>query len=445
MSWKSVDLDVVLGDDGHPWIRKLPNELEIGVFQKPEFIKAMGYQWCPEKKWILMPWHAAIDISRGFHTLDLFPESDSSIKLYHLYQVFNQLALQLDVVHQMGYLHGDLHPQNLLLDLEKGAQVIDWGHCQKVEDFQLAQGTPRYYSPEHWTGRGVSPSSEVFSLGLIFWECLWMKHPFQGLSQDEIQVGADLAWKELIQQELYQQRPHMEKGLFQLLDSWLIERSIIDMDHLAEELEILCQDLIKVIAEQELQIGINQVRSQMMNSYVNEIIALIKKLEKENRIEAALEYANYGLTLDRFQTNFLEHVSRLSVLSLNSNTRWRMKNLLVPLLVLALLCAAVGYILLGSFLKPGTSMLELESQFTQIQSESFKDVQEVINDSLIRVDLPQGIQGEYLKLNQRYQNIQSGVLFLTPGTYQVEFSEDSYYLKGTLLVHSQGYQWDSLQ
>lgn len=445
VSWKTGSIDVVLGGEGQAWIRKSPNDFEAHFFHKTEILTTLAYQWCPEKKWILMPWHASMDLSTWSSHFIARSGDLQNVQVFHLYQVFYQLALQLEAVHQLGYLHGDLHPQNLLVDVQKGAQVIDWGHCQKIEDFQLAQGTPKYYSPEHWSGRGVSPSSEVFSLGLIFWECLWGEHVLQGMTSDEIQVGADQGWEAEILNGLQSKQSQMSPGLYELLNSWLIHRSIEDMDHLGEEIEILTQELVSILDPQDLQASQDQIQNQMKRSHANEILSLIQKLESDNRVGSALEYANYGLTLEGFQSEFLAHVSRLSALSLSSDSRPQRSVFKATLLGLSSLIALSYLIWLFVISKSSAPMQELESQFTNIQSVPFKSIQEVPGDSLIRIDLPQGIQGEYLKVNQRYQNIQSGVLFLTPGTYQVEFSEDSYYLRGTLLVHSQGYQWDNLQ
>ncbi|CAL9501621.1 Serine_threonine-protein kinase PknD [Nocardiopsis dassonvillei] len=79
------------------------------------------------------------------------------------------LARALGTIHGAGLMHRDLKPSNVLLS-PRGPQVIDFGIARAVEGTVLTRtgqtfGTPAYTSPEQIVGEGVSPRSDVFSLG----------------------------------------------------------------------------------------------------------------------------------------------------------------------------------------------------------------------------------------------------------------------------------------
>ncbi|PWV45517.1 WD40 repeat domain-containing serine/threonine protein kinase [Nocardiopsis sp. L17-MgMaSL7] len=78
------------------------------------------------------------------------------------------LANALQTIHAAGLMHRDLKPSNVLLS-PRGPQVIDFGIARAVEGTVLTRtgqsfGTPSYTSPEQITGKGIGPSSDVFSL-----------------------------------------------------------------------------------------------------------------------------------------------------------------------------------------------------------------------------------------------------------------------------------------
>lgn len=95
-----------------------------------------------------------------------------------------QLAGALQVVHEVGVLHRDLKPGNVMLRADGSLAIIDFGLAKHV-DVRLDMtgageifGTPYYMSPEQGHGQSLDVRSDLYSLGVIFYEMLTRKKPF---------------------------------------------------------------------------------------------------------------------------------------------------------------------------------------------------------------------------------------------------------------------------
>jgi serine/threonine protein kinase len=111
-----------------------------------------------------------------------WPVSDAAI-------LVRKLAVAIHVAHQHGIVHRDLKPANIMINLQGEPVIVDFGLARRTdtEDETITRlgelcGTPAYMSPEQVAGEPeqIGPLSDLYSLGVIFFELLTRRRPFQG-------------------------------------------------------------------------------------------------------------------------------------------------------------------------------------------------------------------------------------------------------------------------
>jgi len=93
----------------------------------------------------------------------------------------------LDCMHKHGVVHRDLKPENIMVDAEDRIKIIDFGIAIKEDarritfvDMSATLGTPDYISPEQVKGQRGDQRSDIYSLGVMFYEMLTGQPPFSG-------------------------------------------------------------------------------------------------------------------------------------------------------------------------------------------------------------------------------------------------------------------------
>ena len=99
-------------------------------------------------------------------------------------EIMQQTCRALEAAHSAGIIHRDLKPQNIMQDKSGRILVMDFGLARTLEGDGMTQtgalvGTMDYMSPEQALGKDLDQRSDLFALGLIFYELLTGKMPYK--------------------------------------------------------------------------------------------------------------------------------------------------------------------------------------------------------------------------------------------------------------------------
>lgn len=107
------------------------------------------------------------------------------IPLPQVIDIMEQVLSAVATAHAHGIIHRDLKPQNILIDENKNVKITDFGIAVAVSQDSLTQtntlmGSVHYLSPEQARGSIATKQSDIYSLGIILFELLTRKVPFEG-------------------------------------------------------------------------------------------------------------------------------------------------------------------------------------------------------------------------------------------------------------------------
>ena len=108
------------------------------------------------------------------------------ISLAKTLSLIGQIADGVAAIHAAGVIHRDIKPENILVDGDGRARITDlgiakdgWNEGVKTAT-GMVLGTPAYMAPENFTDGSVTEACDVYSLGVLFYECLSGEKPFRG-------------------------------------------------------------------------------------------------------------------------------------------------------------------------------------------------------------------------------------------------------------------------
>jgi serine/threonine-protein kinase len=155
------------------FIQQMENEYEISrQFSHPNLRRS--YELKVVKTMLLK-------ISEAFLVMELVDGKPLDMRvpkdMMEICDTFIHAAQGLRAMHQMGYVHCDIKPNNILLNDKGGVKVIDFGQSCKIGTVkERIQGTPDFIAPEQVARRPMSIQTDVFNLGATLYWVLTGKH-----------------------------------------------------------------------------------------------------------------------------------------------------------------------------------------------------------------------------------------------------------------------------
>ena len=121
-------------------------------------------------------------------------EKEKSLAPNRVLDIIAQTARALHEAHVAGLVHRDIKPGNLLITPAGEVKITDFGIARVADQVSLTatgqvMGTVQYLAPEQATGKPATPSTDVYSLGVVAYEAISGKRPFSGESQMAIALA----------------------------------------------------------------------------------------------------------------------------------------------------------------------------------------------------------------------------------------------------------------
>jgi serine/threonine-protein kinase len=113
-----------------------------------------------------------------------FCQKGQLLPLKRVHEMIGAVAEALGYAHSQEVVHRDIKPANIILLDDRQVKVADFGIARVMSSSKtqtgIIFGTPNYMSPEQVAGKKVDGRSDLFSLGVVFYELLTGTRPFKG-------------------------------------------------------------------------------------------------------------------------------------------------------------------------------------------------------------------------------------------------------------------------
>lgn len=192
-------------------------------------------------------------------SLDDLLRGNQVLTVAHAKEILRQACAGLAVAHERDLVHRDIKPANLMICNDGTVKVVDFGIAQtreygdKLTNTGEFVGTPGYLSPEVCTGKEVDARSDIFALGIVFYEMLAGKVPFENDSP----LGLML---EVVQADIPDIRVINKK--VDKKTSYILEKMIAkNPDERCQS----CQEIIKHLGPSSVELSLADIKQQAIS------------------------------------------------------------------------------------------------------------------------------------------------------------------------------------
>lgn len=124
----------------------------------------------------------SMNYCRGETLQNHIREKDLTVK--EILKIITQIAKGLEKAHSKGIIHCDIKPSNIMITNDRVAKIVDFGIAkiaseEKLHSKERTSGTIAYMSPEQVGNSGIDARTDIWSLGVVFYEMLTKRVPFQ--------------------------------------------------------------------------------------------------------------------------------------------------------------------------------------------------------------------------------------------------------------------------
>jgi len=159
-------------------VRFLQEARAAANLSHPNIVTIYDFGEDPQRLFIVMEFVDGTDLKTLIHRRSTIPRPAALDLLI-------QVCEGVGYAHRAGLVHCDLKPQNILVSNAERAKITDFGISRALASIPLDEqrdiiwGSPQYFSPEQASGAAPSPASDVYSLGVVLYEMLTGRLPFE--------------------------------------------------------------------------------------------------------------------------------------------------------------------------------------------------------------------------------------------------------------------------
>jgi len=317
------------------------------------------------------------------------------LKVEEATDIVIQVANGLGEAHKKGIIHRDIKSANIMVTAKGQAKIMDFGLAKlqggsSLTKSQTTLGTVAYMSPEQARGKGVDSRTDIWSLGVVLYEMLSGKLPFQGEHDQSVIYAILHEEPESLKKARPDAAPEMEQIIGQALAKNAADR-YKTMEEFREDMEAVAEGLKPLKAKRRRVKRILGIRTSYVYSALVILLALILGLNVgglRNRLlgraapapairlavlpfenlsgDPQQEYFSDGMTQEMIAQLGRLHPESLSVIARSSVLRYKKTNTPIDQVGREL---NVGYVLEGSVQREGTRV-RITAELIKVQDQS---------------------------------------------------------------------------